>query len=129
MMHLAKVHKSQIDELNSFKRQEKKTYVDGRSKLCKTQRDNQVNHTKTLDYRKQQSAAMLDAIKPLLKMARERAKARESKQLQERRDYVQDTRESEQEAITSKAEFLSYKNQVSRQNEKLEQELIQLALW
>jgi len=128
LLHLAKIHRSQMEELDLFKREEEEEYVKTRAVLCKQQREVEIQHNKQKIFQSTQNEAMLEAIRPLLKLAKERVRVEKGQRMVEKREDVAKARHAAKVAINHNKTYANFKQQHSRHNENFEQELIELAL-
>jgi len=127
-IHMAKVHRAQLEDLNSYKNAEEERYIEHRSKICKNQKSQEIQLNKQKSQRSEQTNAMLESIKPLIALSKIQAKQKKIHQIQSAQHHVQFTKELEADAIESKLEYKKVRQKISKENEKLEQELISLAI-
>lgn len=127
-IHMAKVHRAQLEDLNLYKNAEEERYIEHRSRICKNQKNKEIQLNKQKSQRSEQTNAMLESIKPLIALSKIQAKQKKIHNLQSAQHHVHFTKELEAEAIESKLEYKEVRQKISKENEKLEQELISLAI-
>ena len=127
-IHMAKVHRAQLEDLIIYKKDQEEKYLKIRSEICQQQKQQETLLNKQKLERSQQTKALLESIKPLIALSKIQSKQQKVKNLQKAQHHVQFTKELEEEAIESKLEYKKVRQKISKENEKLEQELISLAI-
>ena len=128
LLHLAKIHRQQMAHLDEYVREQREEYIKERKEKCQTQKTNEAIFHKNKDIAIKENMAMLSAIKPILRIARERQNEAKMQALQNKKEVIDFTRFKEAKNIEDQNTIRSAKAQQAKETEKFEQALISLAL-